>query len=179
MVRVFIAVEIPEEFRRLLGEVQNELKLSRAQMSFVDSKIAHITIKFIGDITPDKVVSVKKSIESLEFNPYEISFRGVFFNNPSRPRVIWASGNDMGESSKLNSDIEDLLEPEGILREKRKFRPHVTLARIKSFHPSLAEVVASMADYDFGSFEIGSVVLKRSILKPSGPVYEDLMEVKF
>lgn len=179
MVRVFIAAEIPGEFRRDLGEVQNELKFSKARLSFVDPENAHITIKFIGEVSPDKVISIKKALEDVEFSPYDISFRGVFFNNPSRPRVIWTSGNDEGKSSLLKSRIEDHLEPEGIAREKRKFRPHVTLARIKRFHPSLAGAVASLEDYDFGSFQVDSMSLKSSILKPTGPVYDDLMEVKF
>jgi len=179
MVRVFIAAEIPEVFRRDLREVQDELKFSKARLSFVDPEIAHITIKFIGEISADKVVSIKKALKEVEFSPYDISFRGVFFNKPSGPRVIWTSGNDEGKSSELKSRIEDLLEPEGILREKRKFRPHVTLARIKKFHPSLAESVASLGNYDFGSFQVDSITLKSSILKPDGPVYDDLMEVSF
>ncbi|MBN1432484.1 MAG: RNA 2',3'-cyclic phosphodiesterase [Methanomicrobiaceae archaeon] len=179
MVRVFIAAEIPDEFRQCLGEVQNELKFSKSRLSFVDPGLAHITIKFIGEVSPEKVKSIKEALEKIEFSPYEIHFRGVFFNNPSRPRVIWTSGNDGGRSSDLKAQIEDLLEPEGILREKRKFRPHVTLARIKKFHPSLAEYVASVQDFDFGSFDVGSLYLKSSILKPSGPVYDDLTEVKF
>lgn len=179
MVRVFIAVEIPEEFRQCLSEVQNELKFSKAHLNFVDPAIAHITVKFIGVIPSDKVVSIKKALENIEFSPYEIDFRGVFFNNPSRPRVIWTPGNDGGRSSALKAQIEDLLEPEGILREKRRFTPHVTLARIKRFHPSLAESVASLENFDFGSFSAGSIFLKSSILKPEGPVYDDLMEVKF
>lgn len=179
MVRVFIAAEIPEKFRRCLGEVQNELKFSKARLSCVDPDIAHITIKFIGEVAPDKVVSIKKALGSIEFSPYEISFRGVFFNNPSRPRVIWTPGNDGGNTSLLRAGIEDLLEPEGIAREKRKSMPHVTLARIKRFHPSLAKCVASFQDYDFGSFQVDSLRLKSSILKPAGPVYDDLMEVRF
>jgi 2'-5' RNA ligase len=103
----------------------------------------------------------------------------VFFNNPSRPRVIWAPGYDGNRSSDLKMQIEDLLGPMGVLREKRKFRPHVTLARIKRFNPSLGESVASLEDYDFGFFKVGSIVLKNSILKPEGPVYDDLMEVEF
>ncbi len=179
MVRVFIAVEIPEEFRRFIGEIQNELRFSKAKLGYVDPEIAHITIKFIGEVSPEKVSSIKGALNRLEFSPFGITFHGVSFNNPSRPRVIWANGFDGGESPKLNSALEDLLEPEGILREKRKFRPHVTLARVKSFHPSLASIAASFQDYDFGSFTVDSVILKSSILKPSGPVYDDLMEVKF
>ncbi|WP_048148175.1 RNA 2',3'-cyclic phosphodiesterase [Methanolacinia paynteri] len=179
MVRVFIAVEIPEEFRLCLGEVQNELKFSKAHLNFVDPAIAHITIKFIGEVAPDKVTSIKRALEDVKFSPYEVAFRGIFFNNPSRPRVIWTPGYDGSRSSDLKVHIEDLLEPEGILREKRKFQPHVTLARIKRFHPSLAESVASFGDFDFGSFKIESIVLKSSILKPEGPVYDDLMEVEF
>jgi RNA 2',3'-cyclic 3'-phosphodiesterase len=179
MVRVFIAVEIPEKLRLCLGEVQNELKFSKAHLNFVDPAIAHITVKFIGEIPSDKVISIKKALENIEFSPYEIAFRGVFFNNPSRPRVIWTPGNDGGRSSALKMQIEDLLESEGILREKRRLTPHVTLARIKRFHPSLAESVASLEDYDFGSFWVDSMHLKSSILKPEGPVYDDLMEVKF
>lgn len=179
MVRVFIAAEIPDEFRGALGEVQNELKFSKAKLSFVDPGIAHITIKFIGEVLPDKIPDIKNALKRIEFSSYDISFHGVSFNNPSRPRVIWTSGYDGDGSAVLKSRIEDLLEPEGIAREKRRFRPHVTLARVKKFHPSLIDRVAPLEDYDFGSFRIDSFFLKSSILKPSGPVYDDLMEVKF
>lgn len=179
MVRVFVAAGIPGEFVSRLAEVQNTLGFSKARLNFVDPGIAHITLKFIGEVPAGSIGAIKNALGNLEFEPFMISFRGVFFNNPSSPRVIWTAGEDGGRSSVLRNCIEDILAPLGIEREKRRFTPHVTIARVKKFHPSLAASVASLGDPDFGTFEVSSVSLKSSILKPSGPVYDDILEVAF
>jgi 2'-5' RNA ligase len=61
----------------------------------------------------------------------------------------------------------------------RRFKPHATLARVKSPHPSLLSILNRMHITSYGSCTISGIKLKKSTLLPQGPVYEDLLEVKW
>ena len=69
------------------------------------------------------------------------------------------------------------LEPLGFPRERRPFRGHATVARVKVFHPSLLDRLAALPRDGFGTFTVDRFRLKKSTLTPQGPVYEDLAEV--
>ena len=91
--------------------------------------------------------------------------------------MVWCDVTDAGESAALARQVDDLLEPLGFPRERRPFRPHVTLARVKEFHPSLLRQVACMPREPLGRFRVESIKLKKSTLTPRGAIYEDLAEV--
>ncbi len=69
------------------------------------------------------------------------------------------------------------LEPLGFPRERRQFRGHATVARVKVFHASLLDRLGALPRDGFGTFTVDRFRLKRSTLTPEGPVYEDLTEV--
>jgi 2'-5' RNA ligase len=91
--------------------------------------------------------------------------------------VIWATAQDGGMCSKIAGRIEKSLAPTGLRRESRQFTPHITIARVRRFDPSLSRRIEELASFSFGSLRVSTVRLKKSTLTPSGPVYETLMEV--
>jgi 2'-5' RNA ligase len=177
MVRTFIAIELSNEIRENIREIQAVIGQSDACLTFVDPGAAHITLKFLGEIDAGTVGRVTGAIQSVKAAPFRITVDGVAGNSRQRPRVIWGIVHDAGECARLAADIDRVLEPLGIPREGRPFRPHVTIARVKEFHPSLMENVATVSRANLGTATIDGIRFKKSTLTPRGPQYENLAEV--
>ena len=99
------------------------------------------------------------------------------FPGAARPRVVWAGIVDgLRELVLLAAGIADALEPLGFAPERRPFRGHVTLGRVRSprgFAP-LARELDAAARVTFGRWTASHVVLYRSHLRRTGSVYEAL-----
>ncbi len=177
MVRIFIAIDLPPEIREQVRECQKILSKTNAKLTLVNPSITHITLKFIGEMPTPRIDPIVQALSTLRFTSFPFDVSGIGANNPRAPRVIWANVKDGGRCADLHRDIEEILTPLDIPRDGRPFTPHATLARVRSFHPSLLSALQTLRDQTLGTTEARCVRLKKSILQPSGPVYEDLVEV--
>ncbi|MBN2733891.1 MAG: RNA 2',3'-cyclic phosphodiesterase [Methanomicrobiaceae archaeon] len=179
MTRVFIAIELPLDIKQKISEINELISDTEAKLNIVNPDISHITLKFIGEANEKKLEKIKEALAGIKYNKYEISLEGISFNSISSPRVIWINGYDKGMSASLADILEESLFAQGIEKERRPYKIHATIARVKRYHPSLKPVVQSLAKKNLGKFEVSGFKLKKSILTPNGPKYEDLMEVLF
>jgi len=179
MVRAFVALELSQEIQEHLSLAQETIRGCNAHLAFVDPKNIHITIKFLGEVEQEKLKKVMEAIRLVTFSSFPIKTGIVTVNNPKRPHTVWCAIDDAGMGERLFYCIEDALAPLGFERETRRFTPHATIARVKSPHPSLFSSLNSLKDKSYGSCSICAIKLKKSTLLPQGPVYEDLLEVKW
>ena len=177
MIRSFLAVELPKPILGKIEEVQGDLRSTHADVRWVSPEKIHLTLKFFGNTEESRVDLIFKSIEEPVQNtlPFSIRVRGAgAFPSLKNPRVIWmglADGKEMLVS--LQKEIEGCLEKIGFEPEDRPFQPHLTLGRMKSSR-GREELVRRMEKYteaEFGVFQIERVVLFKSDLRPSGPIY--------
>jgi 2'-5' RNA ligase len=91
-VRVFVAIPVPDDVRRALGELIAKLRRACPQARWVRTEGMHVTLKFIGECGEDKVERIKTAIAAVRSAaPVELRFRNTgFFPNPKHPRVFWA-----------------------------------------------------------------------------------------
>ncbi|RPJ52553.1 MAG: RNA 2',3'-cyclic phosphodiesterase, partial [Methanobacteriota archaeon] len=108
MVRTFIAIELSDEIRKSIREIQAVIGLSDARLTFVDPGAAHITLKFLGEIDPAMAGRVAEALKSVKAAPFEITVQGVA-GNSRRPRVIWSIVLDAGQCAQLAADIDRVL----------------------------------------------------------------------
>jgi 2'-5' RNA ligase len=184
LIRSFLAIETPRTILKKIEEVQEDLKLSRADVRWVNPEKIHLTLKFFGNIDELKIDPIVKSIEGPMriTSPLSLKVRGVgAFPHLKDPRVIWVGlvdGNELLAS--FQKQLEEELEKIGFEREERAFHPHLTLGRMKS-SKGRAELVGRMERYkeeEFGDFKVERTVLFQSELKPTGPIYTPLKEIK-
>ena len=128
------------------------------------------------------IEKVSEELKKIQFQPFEVEFRDVgVFPSLKRINVIWI-GIKKGviELTDLYSQIESKLNKIGFRPETRGFRPHITVARVRSARnkKKLAETIINLQNSVFGSLIIDSVKLRRSILMPMGPLYSTLFEVR-
>ncbi|KAF1078889.1 RNA 2',3'-cyclic phosphodiesterase [Methanogenium sp. MK-MG] len=177
MVRAFFAVELTDDIRNQCDAVQDMLRHSDAKLNWVNPALAHITLKFLGDISDDLLRSVQEIMSEFSFKPTEITVSGVQLHPKKRPRIVWADVSDNGWGEATVAELDRLLAPLGITSETRIFTPHVTLGRIKRYDPSLRAALEKVAGHAFGQMSVDTITLKKSSLTPLGPVYEDVMEI--
>lgn len=178
MVRAFFAVDLTHSIRNQFYAAQDILRNSDAKLTCVDPPLAHITLKFLGDVSDDVMHCVQEIMSEFSFKPTEITVSGVRLHPKNRPRIVWADVSDNGWGEETVAELDRLLAPLGISSETRTFTPHVTLGRIKRYDSSLRAAVAEVSGYSFGQMVVDTITLKKSTLTPQGPVYEDIMEVK-
>ena len=184
MVRSFLAIELPRTIQKKIEEVQRDLKSSHADVRWVSPERIHLTLKFLGNIDEPKIDPIAKSTEGLTdaLSPFPLKVRGLgAFPHFKNPRVIWVGLIDGGVVlSSFQKALEIELEKIGLEPEDRSFHPHLTLGRVKS-NRGRDELVGRMERYreeEFGDFQVERVILFRSDLKPSGPIYTPLREIK-
>jgi len=184
LIRSFLAIELPGPILRKIGEVQGGLKSSHADVRWTSPETIHLTLKFFGNIEESRIDPIFKSIKEpiRSTPPFSLKVRGVgAFPHLKNPRVIWIGLVDEREAlPSLQKQIETYLEKVGFQPEDRPFRPHLTLGRMKSSRGK-EELAGSMERYreeEFGDFEVEKVVLFKSDLRPSGPIYTPLRELR-
>lgn len=175
--RIFIAVNIPEEVKDGIEALQRDLKRARADVKWVGRDNLHITMKFIGDASEDKPGVIRDALErSLkQFGSFKTSLKGAgAFPNPASPRVVWiGAGEGAGRLKELAGRIEDCLAEAGFDRDERGFTAHLTLGRTRSGENRelLSKRIAGNSGAEAGYFEVKSVDIMQSVLRPEGPEY--------
>jgi len=176
MIRAFIAVELPEKFIPEIKRIASQIKMPGVKL--VEPGLVHITLKFIGDIHENKVESIVTALSDIKCKPFEAGIKGIgVFPKPSYVRVIWLGGH--GDFDTLHNEVERALS-QFRFKKEADFTPHATIARVKQPVNSieLAEKIKNIGAADLGTFNVSSISLKKSTLKPSGPIYETLKEIK-
>ncbi len=184
--RTFIAIEISEEIRNTLAQIQSHLKYSGADVKWVEKDNIHLTLKFLGEISEEKKESVKSLLDSIasQTKPFEITIKDIgVFPKIEFPRVVWV-GLDKGssESKTLAEKIDEALSKIGFEKETRPFTSHLTIGRVKSpkNKEALKEKIQSYSPQtiDHRPQTIDSVILFQSTLTPKGSIYTKLHEAK-
>ena len=179
MFRGFIAIKIP--FNNEMEAFWSAIKRSGARIKLVEPYNTHITLKFLGN-TAESLISnieeiIKNAVKGLQ--PFEIELKGSgAFPNPTRPRVVWIG---VREGADILKKIADTIDREvsklGFEKERRHFVPHLTVGRVKGSIGALPRVLADWANKDFGKVLVDRIFLMKSILRPEGPEYHDVVSV--
>lgn len=181
--RLFVALDVPDETRRALGGVIQKFQSVCRAARWMRAESIHVTLKFIGEVEEAKLPAIKDSLANVKSSgPIEIAFGNFgFFPTERRPRVFWLGIESGPELAALAADISSALEPVGIPREERAFRPHLTLARFKTEKglSKLREIVAPLAHQNFGNTVATQFHLYESVLNPSGAVHTKLATYRF
>ncbi len=184
-VRAFIAVEIDPQTKQKISTLVSLLKASNAGVKWVTEDQMHFTLKFLGNIAENKIQEISNtlSIISNNFNSFAINFSKIgAFPNINYPRVIWL-GIDKGvESLKiLSEEIENALEKLGFQKENRKYKPHLTLGRVKS-DKNILNLTNLIRETNFNpenNIQINKLTLFQSTINPKGAIYTPLATCLF
>lgn len=175
--RLFIGLDVPWQIRRNLELVLKHLK-PKAEIAWSPLGNLHVTTKFVGEWTDPELDGLKNALSDVP-RPGElkIAIRGIgWFPNPHQPRVLYAGIQGPPELGRLAASTEAVCETLGIPAERHDFRPHLTLARVRTPKPlfELKRAIAELPDDRFGEFQSTEFHLYKSELRPGGSIYTKL-----
>ncbi|MEA2101172.1 MAG: RNA 2',3'-cyclic phosphodiesterase [Thermodesulfobacteriota bacterium] len=170
MIRTFIAIPLPEDLHRTLQTMILALRRTNPNVRWVNPQQAHITLKFLGNISGDLVKPVCENLDAIarRHAPLHLSI-GPVNASPSinRPRVIWMPlRGQTGELSDLAKEIDQGCVSLGMKKEKRQFSAHITLGRLKN--PSVVDLRVTTLEKAFTSNE---VIFYKSELTRKGAIH--------
>jgi len=181
-VRAFVAIEISSEIRAKARRLIAELAETTANVKWVDPESLHFTLKFLGNVPlldmPEVCSAVTSAVQHLP--PFDLLARGAgAFPTPDRPRTLWLGVNEgTDEMCQVHEAVERALSGSGYRSEQRRFRPHLTIGRVRNSSPAgiedLAERVATFSDFAGGLTDVCEVVVFASESGRDGPRYEPL-----
>jgi 2'-5' RNA ligase len=180
-IRSFLAFDLENEtVQKRLATVQNLVVQTGADLKLVEPQNIHMTIRFLGDITPNMAEKIFEEMQKVQFTPFNVQIKGLgIFPDLRYPRVVWAGITEGADQLKsVFSQLEPRLRSLGFAADPKGFSPHLTIARVKSGKnkAQLADFVTKNANYDFGTVKAECLRLKRSDLTPRGPNYSTLKE---
>ncbi len=180
--RCFLAIDVGDGIRRALTETIRSFRSTSADVRWVREEGLHLTLAFLGSVAPEALPPIERAAARsvAPSAPIELTVRGVGgFPRRGRPRVLWAGVAGAGLGA-LAEALSVGLEPLGFAPEKREFRPHVTLGRLRSGRgwKELAPRVRAAETRNFGSCKVFGVHAYRSDLRRDGAVYTKLWTVQ-
>lgn len=183
-IRVFCAVELPEEARARAAEHIERLRRSvssQTKVRWERTEKLHITIKFLGEIEPGPkdalLLATARAASGVP--PFDSALEGAgAFPPRGLPRVLWLGVTDLsGHLALLQQRLEDECAKENFPRESRTFHPHITIARLQRTSPADASTLLKIhkdLGFEATPFPVTEIVVMRSELGPGGSRYTTL-----
>lgn len=125
--RLFVAVDLPWDLKQRLALLAGGVPGAR----WVPPENLHISLRFIGEVSPVQAEEIDHALAAVRAPRFSLSLAGVgLFEKSSRGGVLWVGVERNPALDHLQAKIETALQRAGLERERRRFAPHVTLARL-------------------------------------------------
>ena len=184
--RAFVAIELPDDLRAALAREQARLRAlcpRNRDIRWTAPESLHLTLKFLGEIAPDRVAAVIAALQSIgPREQFEVEVRGFgFFPDARRPHVMWAGLEAPPSLGDLARQVDAALTKLGFAPENRPFTPHLTLARFRTSRPdpALLGEIQSHGSKALGSISVSEFFLFESRLLPAGAEHRKVARFSF
>ena len=180
--RLFIAVDVPGETVAVARRVVGRLRETGIEARWVEPGNLHLTLWFLGNVPAEDVPAICRAMDraGAVTAPVDLEIAGAgAFPSAALPRTVWLGVRRGAEGLvSLHERLAYELEPLGFLAEERRYRPHVTLGRVRHGDPAatarLAAALSLLADIPAGAAGIDTLTLYASTRGRDGPQYEGL-----
>lgn len=182
--RCFIAIGIPAQVQKNIGECIEILRKHDADIKWVAPENLHFTLKFLGSTPEVLLPKIRESLAAVvtTYGLFYIKMYGTgVFPNKKYPRVIWAGLQNADGMKNLQEGVERSMAFLGFKCEDREFNPHLTLGRVRSRRGMilLVKELETFEKKEFGIVPVDRILLMKSELKPQGPEYTCVYDIPF
>lgn len=169
MIRLFVAIPLPETISTQLSLLQSGLQGAR----WIKPENIHLTLRFIGEVRNDLASDIDMGLSEVSGPPFELALDGVnSFSRGKNPHTLWVGLAKSEPLAHLQAKIETTLVRAGLEAETRNFSPHITIARLKEMRPNrVATWAAEHGAFRTAAFPVDRFALFSSFLKPDGAVH--------
>ncbi|BBB32002.1 2'-5' RNA ligase [Thermotomaculum hydrothermale] len=173
--RLFLALELPENIKNELIIQQNNLVKKLGVKGKTHRDALHLTLKFIGDFEEEKIESLSSEIERFteKIHPFTLTLEKLScFPDCFKPRIVFVSSIPLQPIKAIAESLDSICERFGVKPEKRQFKPHITIYRVKKQAKIEEKKVNPL------QFTVNSITLFESILKPDRAYYKVVKSFK-
>ena len=137
--RLFVALDLPQAARACLARLGTGLPGAR----WLPPENYHLTLRFLGEMPAHRAEELDAALAALRGRGFTLQISGVgVFEKAGRPQALWAGIERNPRLDHLQAKIETAGQRVGFEPERRRFTPHVTVARLDNAPPNtLAEWV--------------------------------------
>jgi 2'-5' RNA ligase len=193
--RIFVGIDLDPEVRARIEHFIERVQGFAPDARWARAESLHITLKFIGEQTPEQVEAIAESLRRVTGSAFEIRASGHgFFPTAKAPRVFWIGIHAGPQLAELARSVDAVVAKLGIACEDRPYSPHLTVARggarrasgspkwRKGDNPNtlfaaLQKRLAGMGEIDFGKMTVREFILYQSRLSPGGSKYTKLQSL--
>lgn len=167
--RLFVAIDLPENIRAYLAQMSFGLPGAR----WVEDEQIHLTLSFIGEVDKLLYQDIKKALFEVQIDPFDLALKGVgHFPPKGQPTVLWVGVEKSEPLLSLYHKVESILRQLGVETDRRKYSPHITLARLKDTPINrLGEFLTQHALFETEPFDVTEFHLYSSTLTQRGSIY--------
>lgn len=190
-IRVFAAIELPEDLRVHLALLRSHFGAPADAAKWVAPELLHVTMRFLGEIPQDRLDALLEAAGAAgtSTDPFRLEAgRPGAFPSERNPRVLWVGlEGDSGLTAlrRLHCALERALEEHGFGGQDQPFSPHITVARLRERsrpdqRRTLAATLMNLRNCPTGparSFPVEALTVMRSDLRPGGPRYSPLVRI--
>ncbi len=175
--RTFLGLDLDDSILDGFEEVGSKLDDPQAKIRWVARENLHVTMQFLGSVADERTSEVCKAVAdgAAQVQPFDFELRHLLCVPPrGQLRMVWVGVHDpSGRLASLHEIVAGQLSGLGFREEDRAFRPHITLARVKSIRnpEAFRETAAVYRERNFGVQHVAELVTYSSQLTPDGPIY--------
>lgn len=180
--RTFICFEIDPEVRTVLGQIIADCKKFGEQIRWPKPENIHLTLKFLGDASSEQIEEIARILEDISAGipslQITLDLLGIF-PNIRTPRILWAGSSKIPEALvRLVASLEERLAPLGFEKQKRAYRPHLTLGRVRGRESKRTVEFFKKLNFEPRTFICDEIVMMKSDLQLTGAIYTVLNKFK-
>lgn len=165
MLRLFTAIEIPEDVKGDITALYTDIPGAK----WVKESNLHITLNFLGDVRENELGRLTNALSIIEFKPFNLTLSGAGF---FKKGALWIGIKKSSPLQELQSELKDVITLCGIEQDNRKYKPHLTVARLKK--GSVEPFMLRAGAYRSRSFKVDNFSLYSSELRREGAIHTKL-----
>ena len=172
-IRSFLAIDLAEDLKPEIADVQKEFKKTGANIKYVPSQNMHFTLKFFGNIDENMVEEISEAVEKVirNYSAFDLSIGGCgSFPNQNTIKVLWIGIDRNSQIADLQKDLDMEFKKLGFKKE----RNYISQPRNGKNKKQMKDTINSLKDLKIGTMTVSKISLKKSTLTPQGPIYEDI-----
>ncbi len=170
--RTFISIDIPENVKGAIREIQEKLPDFRGKKT--EPENLHLTLKFLGEVNENKIEEIKRKLREIKFKKFEAEIDSIGVFSENFVRIVWLHIKNCDD---LQKEIDEKLEK--LFEKEKRFMSHLTIARVKNVKDKKAFIEQiKKIEIPKINFPVHSFMLKKSTLTEKGPIYKILEEYK-
>lgn len=175
MHRLFIGLRPPSSIREQLLDLTDGVENARWQ----DDDQLHLTLRFVGELEARQADDLAQELERIRMIPFPLTLRGVgHFARKGTPSILWAGVAPSEPLAILQGRVEQACRRARLDPEKRKFAPHVTLARLKRSAGPIGAWLAGHGTFASDAWTVEHMTLFESQLTPLGSEYQPVVSYR-